>query len=68
MGILADMGTPHRCALLLKSDGSLQYVQYGWTPTPDKDMKISALDYILLAKQTLENPPESPKWLEKLKG
>lgn len=68
LGMLIESPTPHAFAVLLKSNGSMQYVQYGWTPKPDSEEKISDLEFILYAKKTMENPPKSPIWVGKAGG
>ncbi len=54
-GVIVDTGTPHNPALLLRPDGSIKFVQYGWSAPPDRDLEITNQDYCILATEIIEN-------------
>lgn len=62
-GILPDQGTPHKPAVLYKSDGSLIHVKSEWTPEPFEDSAIPDMEFCILATEIIENSlkPKNPK-------
>lgn len=65
-GLIIDVGNPHEPALLLTPQGNLQLVQYGWSPRPSGEGKLSDIEFCLRATEVFKNPPKRPKRLLKM--